>query len=64
MSAETWRATCWRLFASERKTPTMRNERQMIVAEKAFLPLWLQRLSAATPTRYFSFRAFRRRPFL
>jgi hypothetical protein len=52
------------LFASERKTPTMRNERQMIVAENAFLPLWLQRLSAATPTRYFSFRAFRRRPFV
>ena len=47
MLAESWRATCWRLFERERKTPTMRNERQMIVVEKTFLPLYCQRLSAA-----------------
>jgi len=64
ISAETWRAACWRLFASERKTPTMRNERQMIVVEKTFLPLYCQRLPAAEPARYFSSRAFRMRPFV
>jgi len=52
------------LFASERKTPTMRNERQMIVVEKTFLPLYFQRLPAAEPARYFSSRAFRMRPFV
>jgi hypothetical protein len=64
MSAETRREAYSRLFASERKTPTMRNERQMIVVEKAFLPLYCQRLPAAGPARYFSLRAFRTRPFV
>jgi hypothetical protein len=46
---------CWRLFDSERKTPTIRKDKQMIVTEKMFLARYCHKLLAVTPRKYFSF---------
>ena len=46
---------CWRLFDSERKTPTIRKERHMIITEKMFLARYCHRLLAVAPRKYFSF---------
>jgi hypothetical protein len=38
----------WRLLEREKKTPTMRKERQIIVLEKIFRALYCQRLFRAS----------------
>jgi hypothetical protein len=48
-------ARYWRLLEREKKTPTMRKERQMMVTEKAFLARYCQRLFRAPSTKYFIF---------
>jgi hypothetical protein len=55
MLVESSRAMCWRLFDNERKTPTIRKDRQMIVTEKMFLARYCHKLLAVTPRKYFSF---------
>jgi len=55
MLVESSRAICWRLFESERKTPTIRNDRQIIITEKMFLARYCHKPVAAAPRKYFSF---------
>jgi hypothetical protein len=48
-------AMCRRLLEREMKTPRMRKERQMMVTERTFLPLYCQRLFWASRRKYLIF---------
>lgn len=61
---ETDRAECCRLFERERKIPTVKKDRQMIMTENIFLTLYCHRLLAAVVRKYFSLRKIRGFPFL
>ena len=63
MLGESSPARCWRLFERERKTPRMRNDRQMMVDREDVARPELPQVVGRDRTKYLSFWRIRGRPF-